>query len=409
MNTPQLKQLAIRIRDWLGSYSIIINHSESLDYSAALIGLRNWPEVKSFPERVELSELNLAAAGRLARRMMANHRHHATPEALLAALEATLSPARAIRLESKAPLTIERLADAWRRTAINEGVNNALERTDMLAVLAAALGYGSFDEYRASAGEATDIRQAAFWVVDTVTVSSPMARLGLGVEDAELFDCLWQAVKDLNGPERCESATDLHDKLQPLVDDAALQDDDVGSQMVTTNSVGPWDCNLELDPADENLPDPGEDLVVAFAGTVTGEADDDRPFCGDTVAVEGAVTLNMVGRRLCGAPRIDIQSAEVDWSWAAGDDDDVVDRPSYSHGEAVALELDLPKDYGVFFEDAELSPTTSSAGVPNGYIVDLSTCPVNQVITELAAKNGGSLRLRVLGTLFEFIRRDPWE
>jgi hypothetical protein len=403
MHTQQLKQLAAGIRTWLGSHSIIINRSQSLDYSAALIGLRNWPEVTSFPDRVAHGELNLAAAERLARRMLAKHRHHAAPQALLAALET------ALRHERDATLTLESLADAWRRIAIDHGINHALRRSDMLAVLAAALGYSSVDEYRASVDEITDIRQAVFWVVDTVSVSSQMTRLGLGVDEAELFDCLWLALKGSNGPKRCVSAADLYDKLQPLVDDAAVHDEDVGSQMATTNCVGPWESNLELDAAEENLPAPGENLMVSFAGNVTGEADDDRPFCGDTVNVEGVVTLNMLGRRLCGAPQIEIEHAELDWSWAGGDDDDVVDYPSYSHGEAVALELNLPQEFGAFFEDAELNLATSSAGVSNGYIVDLSTCPPNNIIEELVARNSGSLQFHVLGTLFEFIRRDPWE
>ena len=75
MNTQQLKQLAAGIRAWLGSNSITINHSQSLDHSAALVGLRNWPEVMSFPEKVRSARLDLAAAGRLATRFEAKHRH----------------------------------------------------------------------------------------------------------------------------------------------------------------------------------------------------------------------------------------------------------------------------------------------------------------------------------------------
>lgn len=410
MNTQQLKQLAAGIRAWLGSYSITINHSQSLDHSAALVGLRNWPEVMSFPEKVRSARLDLAAAGRLATRFEAKHRHRAMPGALLTALETALAPATVARPESAAPLTIERLAEAWRRTAIDQEVSRVPSYAEMLAVLAAALGYNSYGEYSSASGESTDLRKARFWVVDTVTASPKIARLDLGDDALVVFDCLWQALKDLNGPERCRSAADLHDKLQSSVDDAALHDDDVGSKMATTNCVGPWDTSLDIEPADEILPGPGEAFVASFAGTVTGEEDDDRPFFGDTVVVEGSVSMTMVGRRLCSAPRIEILSAELDWSWTKPDDeDDHDDLPSYSRGEAIALELNLPRDYAIYVEDAELHPVTTSDEITVSYIVDLSTCPPNEVIEELARNNGGSLQLPVLGTVFEYIRHDPWE
>jgi hypothetical protein len=408
MNTHQLKQLAAGIRAWLGSNSITINHSQSLDYSAALVGLRNWPEVLSFPERVRSARLDLAAVERLATRFQTKHRHRAVPGALLAALEEALAPVTVERSENAAPLTIERLAEAWRRTVIDQEVSPIPGHSDLLEVLAAALGYDSYDGYRSASWESIDLREARFWVVDSVTAGPQIARLGLGARAPAVFDCLWQVVNDLKGPECCRSAADLHDKLQPFVEDAALHDDDVGSKMVTTNCVGPWDTSLDIEPADENLPEPGEVLVASFAGTVTGEDDDDRPFCGDTVVVEGFVSMTMVGRRLCSAPRMEILNAELDWSWAERGDDDHDNLPSYSRGEAIALELNLPRDYAMYVEDAVLHPVTTNDEIIVSYVVDLSTCPPSEVIEELARNNGGSLQTRVLGTSFEYIRHDPW-
>ena len=69
MDIPQLKSLAARIRELLKQSSCIIGHSQSLDLIAALAGLRNWPEVQSFPQRVNATSLDLAAATRLADRL----------------------------------------------------------------------------------------------------------------------------------------------------------------------------------------------------------------------------------------------------------------------------------------------------------------------------------------------------
>lgn len=69
MDIPQLKLLAARIRELLKEASCLVGHSQSLDLVAALPGLRNWPEVNAFPDRVAACQLDLAATGRLAFRL----------------------------------------------------------------------------------------------------------------------------------------------------------------------------------------------------------------------------------------------------------------------------------------------------------------------------------------------------
>jgi hypothetical protein len=103
-----------------------------------------------------------------------------------------------------------------------------------------------------------------------------------------------------------------------------------------------------------------------------------------------------------------ILNAELDWSWAEPDDDDHDGFPSYSRGEAIALELNLPRDYAIYVEDAVLHPVTTNDEIIVSFVVDLSTFPPSEVIEELARNNGGSLQKRLLGTSFEYIRHDPW-
>jgi hypothetical protein len=86
MDVPQLKLLAGRVRGLLQQSSSHIGHSQSLDLVAALPGLRNWPEVMAFPDRVAACELDATSAGRLAFRLRKNFALELTPNDLLSAL-----------------------------------------------------------------------------------------------------------------------------------------------------------------------------------------------------------------------------------------------------------------------------------------------------------------------------------
>ena len=69
MNIQQLKLLAGRVRGLLEQSNHPVGHSQSLDLVAALPGLRTWPEVQAFPDRVAACELDADSAGRLAFRL----------------------------------------------------------------------------------------------------------------------------------------------------------------------------------------------------------------------------------------------------------------------------------------------------------------------------------------------------
>lgn len=87
MDLPQLKSLAERVRALLQQHRASVGYSQSLDLIAAVPGLRNWPEVVAFPDRVAASVLNDAAARRLAFRLNKKYQVSLTPEAVLAAVD----------------------------------------------------------------------------------------------------------------------------------------------------------------------------------------------------------------------------------------------------------------------------------------------------------------------------------
>lgn len=57
MDTQQLKLWAARTRDLLAEAQHTVGHNQSLDVIVALPGLRSWPEVIAFPERVQATPL----------------------------------------------------------------------------------------------------------------------------------------------------------------------------------------------------------------------------------------------------------------------------------------------------------------------------------------------------------------
>lgn len=88
MDTQQLKLMAAHIRGLLQRSDHPVGHNQALDLVAALPGLRNWPEVMAFPERVSATELDTTSTGRLAFRLNKRFGLDITAQSLLV----TLSP-----------------------------------------------------------------------------------------------------------------------------------------------------------------------------------------------------------------------------------------------------------------------------------------------------------------------------
>ena len=92
MDVPQLKLLAGRLRGLLEQQDKPVAHGQALDLIAALPGLRNWPEVNAFPDRVLACTLDLAATGRLAHRLKNRLQLEVDPKTLLDALSPPAAP-----------------------------------------------------------------------------------------------------------------------------------------------------------------------------------------------------------------------------------------------------------------------------------------------------------------------------
>lgn len=86
MDIQQLKLMAGRVRGLLEQSEHTIGHNQSLDLIAALPGLRNWPEVQAFPDRVAACELDATSAGRLGFRLKRKFDLNFTPQAILSHL-----------------------------------------------------------------------------------------------------------------------------------------------------------------------------------------------------------------------------------------------------------------------------------------------------------------------------------
>lgn len=86
MDIQQLQVLAGRVRSLLQQSQVRIGHNKSLDLVAALVGLRNWPEVLAFPNRVASCPLDLAAVDRLSLLLKKAYGLEHAPPALLATL-----------------------------------------------------------------------------------------------------------------------------------------------------------------------------------------------------------------------------------------------------------------------------------------------------------------------------------
>lgn len=142
MDVPQLKLLAGLVRGLLEQHNVPIGHSQSLDLIAALPGLRNWPEVNAFPDRVAACVLDATSAGRLAFRLKSKHAVAYSPQGLVEAL----SPPTASRA------TTARIPVVWPSgpmpgvyvTTSSDAINALLERyeeaTDGELVYAEAAG-----------------------------------------------------------------------------------------------------------------------------------------------------------------------------------------------------------------------------------------------------------------------------
>lgn len=106
MVLEQLRLRAGSLRQFLAKRDFPLSHNQALDLLAAAPGLRSWPEVNAFQEKVASVELDLRAAGRLARRIATKGGPEVEEAELLRLLQAegdTAAPDLAVWPDGPAP------------------------------------------------------------------------------------------------------------------------------------------------------------------------------------------------------------------------------------------------------------------------------------------------------------------
>lgn len=99
MDTEQLKLLAGHVRSLLKQANRSVGHNQSLDLIAALPGLRNWPEVMAFPDRISACKVDGPGASRLAYRLKRNFQLELSPQDLLTVLLPQLTDSAASNIQ----------------------------------------------------------------------------------------------------------------------------------------------------------------------------------------------------------------------------------------------------------------------------------------------------------------------
>lgn len=209
------------------------------------------------------------------------------------------------------------------------------------------------------------------------------------------------------------SLAEFEEAIGITAQDAAADDDKVGSRMAETNCTGPFIPYLEpSEPLEEPLPNSSDEMSLQYEGNVQGDHDNERPFSGDSIDVTVEVRLTMLGRRLTGAPVFEILDAQVNWSWAVGGSTITEDQdefsPQLSRAEALASELGIPLQEAEELDDAEILPHETNAGAHIGYLVDVSNCGRRDLARKLIKRHGSS-QIFVMGTSFDYIQNAPHE
>lgn len=299
-------------------------------------------------------------------------------------------------------ITINTLVHRLRERLAKAGFPVSLGHTHQL--LAAVRGYTSLAVLQAS-NEPVSLDQSMHWIVDVPQLRERAASLAVTI-NADLFiQLLIQTSHDFeDGPHIHASDADLAEHFVMDAQEAALDDSDVASEMANTNCTGPWQEHLEFAGSSFDTPAKVDTLFkIEYEGHVQGEQDRDRPYSGHSVDVSVELRFIIVGKRLfAGPPDIEVVAASLDHGYY--DEDDGVPPGALSELEAIAIELGVPVEQQDQLEGAEIVGDTTSAGVPNGYLIDIQYCASSPLIDQLRTTYP-TQQIWVLGNTLERINR----
>lgn len=251
-------------------------------------------------------------------------------------------------------------------------------------LVAAAFGYPSSGVLQAS-GEPETLTDSMHWIVDLAQIRQRAASLDVTVDIDAFLQAMAGASRQLGGPRIHTSDGDLEQEFLEAAIEKAIDDDDVSGQMANTNTNGPWEANLEFSDATPLPLRIGDVFSISYEGQVQGEPDHNRPYSGHAANVSVQVSLTAIGRRLVlGPPQVEVMGAELDAGYF-GMDENGSGSP-LGRLEAFAIELGVPLEESEQLEGAEATGDTTSAGAPNGYLVNIAYCESSPVVDRLRAE-----------------------
>ena len=219
------------------------------------------------------------------------------------------------------PVGITDLAYSLRKSTVRSALPISLSHGQQL--VCAALGHrslASFQAAQAAKREPQAFDGLAHVVPDFDQLNARAQELGLLVAEGQLRTLILAAFKDRLPVARVHcSYVDLAMHVQEEIEEAVLVDERVNAEMACANYDGVEEVYLEveLDPEQAAV---NEALKVNIPGQVSLGIDTERPYNGDEVRFEVAVTLVRCGRRCFEGTDIEVVAAALDQDW--GDTDD---------------------------------------------------------------------------------------
>ncbi len=265
-------------------------------------------------------------------------------------------------------------------------------------MVAAALGYKSLAAFQASPLEAPSLAEAAHFVLDGGLLADRARELGLPHQLPQLAVLLKQAFDvRLPSAQLHQSEEGLHDYVTSLVDDVVLNDDEVASEMASTNGDGIEEIYIPIDDIDmDDLPPFGQPMELELEGHIAMGIDTERPYSGHKIEVEVRLVLERTGKVSIAEPICEVLNAQLDWSWGADEDE----PPKVSLAKALADETGLTVPEAEELVDAEPIANESNDGMVYGYVFDFSGFASPATAAKLQSKYG-SLQVEVFPSFFD--------
>lgn len=107
----------------------------------------------------------------------------------------------------------------------------------------------------------------------------------------------------------------FEDVLRQHIDDVAVNDDDTGSEMASTNSDGIGEVYMPFDLSMFEAPTSGNIWELEIDGYVSMNLDTERPYSGHQIDVLAKLTIERFGLATFGEYRCEVTQAELDYNW----------------------------------------------------------------------------------------------